>query len=524
MEAWADEAALAHGEGRFVHQRLRNARTQIRQSVQIPGQLAQPAGREMGELCGHGGQFFNSAAQRGHIPPAGGAVYNAADKALDVPDAGQGQDQLFAGHSIFHQGGHSALALSDGGGGKQGTLQKAAQAPGSHGRFRFVQHPQKAPALFLAAQGFRQFQVAPGGHVQLHKFALLIVIQIVYVRKVCFLRLIKVAEQAAQRHSHGGNTLGEGLERLFAELLAYGALGGGQIEGGVLTPFAVAVEPVAEEFVQSRMIGGCAAQHHLRGGETAQFVDEVAHRFRSGKGGSHGPAGGYVDKAHAGAVVAEKHGADVVAAAVLQHRTVGYGAGGDYADDVPLHQPLGRGRILHLLTDGHFVALGNQAGNVALAGVVGHAAHGSLVGLVLAPVPGGQGEIQFPRGSFGVLPEHLIEIAQTEEKKGAGVGLFQFYVLLHHRREFSHAFTSYVFSFWSVGRNLPEFVRFNGLQFYIAAAGTDMAAHSAADFHTLPVGHALGERHIHAGQAEQIYFFHFHSAFDTFHGDWLLFC
>ena len=49
----------------------------------------------------------------------------------------------------------------------------------------------RLPFFLLAAQGLRQLQVAPGGNVQLHELALVIVVQCVNVGQVALLRVVQ---------------------------------------------------------------------------------------------------------------------------------------------------------------------------------------------------------------------------------------------------------------------------------------------------------------------------------------------
>ena len=104
------------------------------------------------------------------------------------------------------------------------------------------------------------------------------------------------------------------------------------------------------------------------------------------------------------------NGADVVVAALVQHHVVYSGAGGDNAHDVPVHQALGGGWVLHLLADSHLVPLGDEPGQIGLRRVIGHAAHGHPLILRLIPVPGGEGQAQLFRTHLGVVVEHLIEV------------------------------------------------------------------------------------------------------------------
>ena len=65
----------------------------------------------------------------------------------------------------------------------------------------------------------------------------------------------------------------------------------------------------------------------------------------------------------------------------------------------------------------------------------GDAAHGGLLFLGLAPVPGGEGQVQLPGCQESVLIEHFIEIPQAEEENAVSVLLFHCPVLPLHGGE-----------------------------------------------------------------------------------------
>ena len=186
---------------------------------------------------------------------------------------------------------------------------------------------------------------------------------------------------------------------------------------------------------------GPVVQNGLRRGEAAQLVDDVLYPVLAGERRQVGLAGGDVAEGHTGAAGVHVDAAEKVAGLVIEARGVNDGAGGDHPDDVPLDQALGGGGVLHLLADGHLVALGDEAGDVGLAGVVGDAAHGDLVLrrlCVLAVVPAGEGQVQLPGGQAGIVGEHLVEIAQAEKQDGIRVVLFDLQILLHHGGQFRH--------------------------------------------------------------------------------------
>ena len=72
--------------------------------------------------------------------------------------------------------------------------------------------------------------------------------------------------------------------------------------------------------------------------------------------------------------------------------------------------------------------------------MIGHAAHGGLLLLGLAPVPGGEGQIQFLGGGAGILVEHFVEVAQPEKENAVLVLLLELLVLALHGGQFMIGF------------------------------------------------------------------------------------
>jgi len=119
-------------------------------------------------------------------------------------------------------------------------------------------------------------------------------------------------------------------------------------------------------------------------------------------------------------------------AAVVEQRRVGQRAGGDDAADRALHRPLGRPGFADLLGDHDRFAEPDQAREVLLDGVEGHARHADRLAARLAA--GGQRDVEQAGGLLGVLEEELVKVAHAVEKQGVGMLLLQPQILLHHRR------------------------------------------------------------------------------------------
>ena len=105
-------------------------------------------------------------------------------------------------------------------------------------------------------------------------------------------------------------------------------------------------------------------------------------------------AGGDVAQAQPGPLLVLVDGADEIIPPLVQHGGGNDGTRRHNADNVPVHQALGGGGVLHLLTDGHLVTAGDEAGDVGVGAVVRHAAHRGALPLRLAPVPAGEGQLQ----------------------------------------------------------------------------------------------------------------------------------
>ncbi|OPZ91350.1 MAG: hypothetical protein BWY73_01117 [candidate division TA06 bacterium ADurb.Bin417] len=129
-------------------------------------------------------------------------------------------------------------------------------------------------------------------------------------------------------------------------------------------------------------------------------------------------------------------------AAVLRAAFVNEGAGGDHPHHLPLYQAARLGRVLGLFADGHLEAGLDQATQVAFERVVGQTAHRDPTRT--AGVPRGKHQVQDRRGLSGVLVEHLVEIAQPEEKQAVRVLALQFPVLPEHRRKVVHDLLLYL--------------------------------------------------------------------------------
>jgi len=169
----------------------------------------------------------------------------------------------------------------------------------------------------------------------------------------------------------------------------------------------------------------------LGGLEVVEFHHEPGGRLAVGLLGDQQVAGAHVEEGGAEAVAALEDAGDEIVVLRLQHHVLGDGAGRDDPGDLPLDQ-LARTGFLELVADGHLVPLLDEAGDIAVHGVVRHAAHGDGLA-VLVLVAGGEGDLELPGGDDGILEEHLVEVAQAEQDDLAGQLPLDVVVLAHHR-------------------------------------------------------------------------------------------
>ncbi|MPM51997.1 hypothetical protein SDC9_98750 [bioreactor metagenome] len=88
-------------------------------------------------------------------------------------------------------------------------------------------------------------------------------------------------------------------------------------------------------------------------------------------------AGRCVGKGHGKAhSPVRQDGGEIIVFSAFEHSVIRDGAGRDQPYDFTFDKPFGKGRVLGLLTDGHFVALLHQACNIGVHAVVRHTAHG----------------------------------------------------------------------------------------------------------------------------------------------------
>ncbi|MPM60433.1 hypothetical protein SDC9_107284 [bioreactor metagenome] len=132
-------------------------------------------------------------------------------------------------------------------------------------------------------------------------------------------------------------------------------------------------------------------------------------------------------------------GGNIAVLSLFEHAIFNDRAGGDDADDIPLHEPLCERRILHLLADGNLISLFNEFGDVIIHRMIGNPAHRRA--FAQSAIASGKHKVEFFCGGFCILKEHLIEVPEAKEQQAIAIFFLEFEILPHHRRHRSrHSF------------------------------------------------------------------------------------
>ena len=437
VEARADSAAVLHVGGRVIHKGGLDVLQDILEQVDLVSQLRQQrrtAGRSLGlDLGQHGAGI----PQRLDLARSGGAVENAGRQPLNVKDMAEGFFQIGAGDAGRIERLHRTEPRVDGVGVHKGLLDPGAQQALAHRGFGLVEHPEQRAALLAPAHRLGQFQICAGHRRQAHILCVGVVLHGLDALNAVLLGLVQVVEK--RRHSIRDKRvllIAEGRAPVGAELVGHGLLHDGVLKAGILAQLDQGVRVLLDVGRDIFKVKHRRADQNLAGHIAAQLGDDGSADFFSVQLCGVGLAGGNVRKADArtpaaaGALAVNAR--QIVVFILGQHAAFNDRAGRDNTDDVALDKTLGEGRVLHLLTDGDLVALGDQARHVSLVGVERHAAHRGA--FFLAAVFAGQRQLQLPRSRQRVVVEHFIEVTDAVEQNLVGMLFFDFKILLHHGR------------------------------------------------------------------------------------------
>ena len=353
--------------------------------------------------------------------------------------------ELIQGHHGARQLGHGIQSFIDRIAFQQRPGQPMAQQAGSHGRARLIEHSEEGVALAAGAGVVENLQIGQGGLVQPHHALGAVGVDLGDVGQVALLGLLQVRQQRT-RGPQPAIEMGhaEPVEVGRAEMSGKPFVGSRGIEPGAGHPFhgrwflLRVAEPFGEPRFQSIqgafvLLVAPLGQQQLAGTEPHQ---EFLHPLRmlGVELRRLELARGKIDQGQSGRLAAQpgRQGGQIDVSVRVDQVVRDGRARRYHAHHFPPNEPLGLGRVFHLLGDSHLHARRGEFVQVLLEGMIGHAAHGHGVFAVL--VAGRERDLENLRRPHRVFAEHLVEIPRTKKQDAVRIFLFQRVELTHHRR------------------------------------------------------------------------------------------
>src|SRR5260221_2674245 len=179
-------------------------------------------------------------------------------------------------------------------------------------------------------------------------------------------------------------------------------------------------------------------------------------------------------EADRGCSSALRNGGEKIVFAGVENGDISGGARSYSADDFAAKEFFAEAGRFHLIADGDFETVADQASDVAVGGVIRHAAHGN--GLTFFAVAGSERDLQFARGEDGVFVEEFVEIAEAEEQQRVRVTRFDRVVLLHEGcSRIAHRGVRQLLFAYSQLRQQKGVVEGDFAEVVVAAGGTAVA-------------------------------------------------
>ena len=430
IEACFDDAALPDRDGRFLFDGPVQQIQQVFELIQILMDVPQVSVFPHGQGLADGAQHAQGIAHGDQVPGIGGQVGDPGHQPFQIIDGTHIFPHFVPVHTVVAQLLDRVEAALDGLPLDQGLFQEAVEEPGSHGRPGPVQDPEEGTALLLLPQGLGQLQVAAGGRIQQHIAAGRINGQAGHIGKGILLGIVEILQQSA-----GGQS------RLLPVINAQGDQGGYP----EMPQQELRGRSVVKIMGVQRIDGDMLAVAQLRQVQAAHQESLIADDLGRGvaddlvpdllvRGQLRGQelAGTDIRRRDAGTAAVVVDAENIIIPALFQGFHIQVGTGGDHPDNGPFDHAPGSLRILDLLADGHFMAVGHQPGQVGIHRVIGHAAHGRP--LRQAALLARQGQFQLTGDQFGVLKEHFIKVSQPVEQYTVRIFFFGLQIMLHHGR------------------------------------------------------------------------------------------
>ena len=426
-KAVADDAAVADDQARFVLDAPAEQVIDVVMGLQAVIEAVQEVGTGTGQdlfQLRDDGQRFPQGYQ---VFRAHGPRFDAGQDAFKIVDPVQHVCRVLAHDFVEDEVFDGILAARNVGNADERRFQPLAQEPAAHGRLGLVQDIEEGPPAAAVADVLRDFQMAQAGRIDDQTPFIVDMFQRIDVGNI---GLHDVAD-ISQEH---------------ADTLA-GRRGSSKVFGREIGPglFPVVDTVIGRKF-RDRTLSQVAAQvfadgvhilPHVGVNEFTRFVDgqDVEQTVFHDRGRAVGPQTFARRDVHEGDGkdgIAFGQAADVIVLLRRHGILQGNRPRRDDLDDLALDDSLGQFRVFHLFADSDFIAFVDQPFDIGVGRMEWYAAHGDL--LFIAASPAGQGQVEFARRRQGIVKKHFIEIAEAEKEDFILALLFDFHVLLHHRR------------------------------------------------------------------------------------------
>ena len=437
MVAFGNDTAILEGGRCFRVHRCIDAGLDVLQRVDLCCQLGKLRAAAGFSLPAQAGQTVAGLGQRIDLLGCGRAIDRPGHQAFHVRNVVQLFHKIAPGHGLLYQTFHSVQAVVDECAGNKRLFDPAAQHTLAHGGAGLIQHPEQRPPLFAAAQGLGQFQIGACHRREPHELCLVVADDRFQTLDALDLGIVEVFQKRCHGKAHkaiGGNA--GGLRPVAAKLIFQRCRHKARRIAFLLDQLHRTGHVLFDVRRHLAAVQKARIHQNFAGMIAAQLRDHSRCRFIRVQLGDMRRAGGDICKAQARLLSLEEDAGNVVIAVVLQHAALNDRAGRDHTDDVPLDKALGFGRVFHLLTDGHLVALGDQPGHIAFVAVEGHTAHGRTLGLTA--LLAGQSQIQLFGCREGIIVEHLVKVTDAVKENFVFMLFFDLKILLHHGRQLCH--------------------------------------------------------------------------------------
>ena len=372
--------------------------------------------RDVGDDLRHGAERLGERLEVARVRAPG---IDLRGEALEVAHAGEARLQRGKADAVLHERLHAVEARVDVRHAPQGLADPRGETARAHRRARGVEHAEERGLARHAVHGQKR-EVADRARVERKEVRAFAQTHAADVPHGMAERGVHVVEQrTGGTHEVALSFKAEAVERGHVEVAQQLLLRGVERERPGVR--------VGDAGGRRRIVLG-TRQHDLRGTQARKRVVETVLRLER----LHGElAGGEVEECKAEA----RNRSDVgvrarVEEAVLRDRAGRHDARHLAAHDLSL---LDEARVLHLVADGGGLARADELREVGVKRVVGNAAQRRAGALR-------ERGAEDRRGDYGVLAEHLVEVAEAEHENRAGrqLALDRAILSLHGCEFFGH--------------------------------------------------------------------------------------